>query len=275
MNIPMKLPSILVSAILSLSTSLNAAVLYSENFNSAPVGSWVGYGGWGGTDIPQVVSYGGDKRGVFVTSDTAAATIALSLGTNYGLDHQAYRFSFDISGFMSRPFQVTLTDSRSNRLGLQFSDSANSRSISAVTVVGSTMTTHTTGGWSASSGWPTGFDAETLYKVHIDINGSLSAVDIDGQELGAKKARVIYNANNSSMASYVIEFDLPEDFISISGLRFSKDARYDQVRTLDNMTLTSYAIPETSTNVAILSGFAVLGLYSAFRKKGSTPRMSA
>lgn len=267
----MKLTTLLTIAILSVTTSLHASILFSENFDEAPLGPWAGYGGWQGSSVPLIDDFGGDKRGVFPASPSDPSNLSVSLGTNYGLNDQAYRLSFEISGYMSRQFNVSLVDNKSNRIGLQFSDSSNSRSILALTTINGQSQSHTTGGFNGgTTTWPNGFNPNTLYKVHIDINGTDSDIEIEGLLLGAKRARVIYNSEDQTMATYVMEFALPDEFASISGIRISKDTRADLLRTIDNLELTAYAIPEASSAMMIIGGATLFALGSAFRKR--TPR---
>jgi len=278
----------LLSSLLTLafSGSAFATVLFTEDFTAATSGQkWDGYNGW-----QEIVSEGGTKWltirketkistgmvGAFRSNaDTpgsdGAGAVKRMFDESYSLAEGAYRLSFVVQGRIHRPFQVTLMDSEGNRVGLQLGyGTLDDYNISGVHVNGESgvRTLYRDGGyWMPRPGAsaPDGWVYSEYYTVYIDINGTASAMEIDGLTLDAGQGRIVYNAKGGSGPSYTILFDLPTEFLDIAGLMLVKESANSVSWNVGDFTLERTAIPEPAAVGMILGGAIAVGCLTRFR----------
>ncbi len=265
----MKPIAVFVSLLMSATALLQGALLFEENFSGASKGQgWNTWSQWQGSSTAVIDEVAGRMVGSFPSDPTTVANIAYRFDTDYRLDAQAYRFSFELAGgYPSRHFQIALLDSDNDRVGLQYSDLNNARSIAGVSVAGGVTQLFHEGGWSGTTSWPVGYDPNAFYRVYIDINGTSSAIMVGDDVLEANRVRVIYNAlNQGVMERLVIEFDLPGGFTTLSGIRLARDVRSDQVRYVSDLSLQAYAIPEPGA--AGLVGIVLAGWWGWRQRRG-------
>ena len=264
--------------LLAFSGSAFATVLFTENFSGATAGqAWNGYNGWeeivseGGTpwltirSEPKVASgmAGHFRYSSSTPGSNGTGAIQRLFDEPFELSAGAYQLSFAVYGRVHRAFQVTLMDSRQNRIGLQLGyENLNDYNISGVYMDGTTgeRTLFTQGRyWSPRPGGeqpPDGWVYSNYYTVHVEINGSTSTLMIGGAALEAGKGRVVYNTDDATAPSYTILFDLPEDFSDIAGLMLVKQYANENSWGVGELQLQVAPIPEPSVAVLAIAGVA-------------------
>ncbi len=260
---------IAIAACAALShSSLSAAVLFSEDFQSASAGQlWNGYNSWVGTGSgtnADIIGGNGGLVGHFVGTPSASGIVTHDLADTYSLSTSAYRLSFDVSGALTRGFNVYLADDSNQQIGFRL---GNNGTVSDDFKVGGytrrgTTTTYSYAYNSPNPGGvaPANFSSTAFYTVNLDINMTDQTQDIFGAPLEAGKIRITYNVFGvGGMAVYSVTFDPPAGMDSISSIGVQKAIATTLQYSIDNLVLQS--VPEPSISALLpIGGILILAL---------------